>query len=60
MLIPLSWTVSEAVSMPERKGEKGKIEGGWRGRWRESVYRTETEKGLAANVQPVDHRDTWP
>lgn len=27
MLIPLSWTVSEAEAAPERKREKGKMEG---------------------------------
>lgn len=62
MLIPISWTVSKAVAMPGReKREKGQMKGrrGCREDG-ESVCRTQTEKSLAANVQPVNHRDTWP
>lgn len=52
MLTPLSWTVSETVTVPGRKRErKGRQDGA-------RVSRTESEKGLAADVQPLDHRET--
>lgn len=47
MLIPLSWTVSEAVAMPERKRRRGWGGGGgcsWvDGRWRECVQSRDGE-----------------
>lgn len=63
MLIPVSWTVSETVTMPARKREKRerwREGGGMEARWRECEQNRDGEGVWQADVQPVDHRDTWP
>lgn len=43
--------------MPERKREKGKVGRGVEGKMERVCAEQRRRRGLAANVQPVDHRD---